>query len=180
MEPRRWRLGGDVVRRTIALDLIDAIERDVESVAAFVLDDRDLDGAFADEHLLHAAIDAHTMLEMNHVITWLERGEAFERATSHVATCAPEAPFTSEDFVIGKNPIAVEARATRRNHEAAIEDSNRKTGRRHVVVVEQLVESFRLSSVVAKYYGRDAVGDDLLEALDVASDFLGRAKRERD
>src|SRR3954467_9538901 len=99
MKPRRWCLGCDVVRRTIALDLIDAIERDVESVAAFVLDDRDLDGTLANKDLLHAAIDADAMLEMNDVITWFERGETFERATSRVATRAAETPFTSEDFV---------------------------------------------------------------------------------
>ncbi len=78
------QLGGrgvvaDVDPGAIALDLVDAIERDVEAVAAFVLDDRDLDRALAHEELLDAAIDPHAVLEVDDVVAGLERGNRLER-----------------------------------------------------------------------------------------------------
>ena len=52
--------------------LIDAIERNIESVAALVLDDGDLDRALTDEDRLDAAINPYAMLEMDDEITRLE------------------------------------------------------------------------------------------------------------
>src|SRR5689334_69394 len=129
MKPRRRSVGGDVVSRSIPLDLIDAIEWDVEAIAALILDDRHFDGALAHEHLLHSAIDADAMLEMNDVIAGLERGEALEGTASRVTPCASEPPFASEDFVIGKNAITLERFPTRRDDEAAIQHSDREGSR---------------------------------------------------
>ena len=67
VQARRRCIVRDVARRAIALELVDAIERDVESVAALVLDDRDFDRALADEDRLDAAIDADAVLEVHDV-----------------------------------------------------------------------------------------------------------------
>src|SRR5580765_541837 len=146
MEARRRRLGADVVRRAVPLDLIDAIERHVEAIAALVLDDRDFDCALADEHLLDPAIDTDTVLEMNDVVAWLERSEAFERAARRITTCPAKAPLAAKDFVVGENPISLEP-AVRWNDEAAIENTDRQASRRHAIIVQQLVEPLGLTGI---------------------------------
>src|SRR3954451_4586903 len=98
MQSRRRSLGRHVVSRPVALDLVNAVKRNVETVAAFVLDDRDLDCALAHEDLLHAAIDPDPVLEMNDIIARLERSETLECTPSHVASGAPEASLAAEDF----------------------------------------------------------------------------------
>ena len=76
--PSLWSRGGGASsetssRRAIALELVDAVERNVEPVAALVLDDRDLDRALAHEDRLDAAIDPDAVLEMHDVVARLER-----------------------------------------------------------------------------------------------------------
>src|SRR4051812_14321295 len=73
VEARRRCLGCDVVGGAIALDLVDAIERDIEAVAALVLDYGDFNRALLNEHLLDAAINTDAVLEMDDEISGLER-----------------------------------------------------------------------------------------------------------
>src|SRR4051812_25962218 len=179
MESRRRRVSGDVRRRSVTLDLVDAVERHVESIAALILDDRDFDGALADEHLLHAAVDPDTVLEVHHVVAGLEGGETLERAAGGVPPRTPEATLAPKDFVVGEDTVAREP-AAGRNDEPTVKHSNRETGRRDAVIVQQLVESLGLADVVAENHGWDPVGNDQLEAFDVALNLLGLAKREDD
>src|SRR5438105_4130772 len=179
MEPRGRRLGADVVGGPIPLDLIDAIERDVEPIATLVLDDGDLDGALAHEHLLHTAVNPDAVLEMHHVISGLERGETLERTASGVASGATKSTFAAKDFVVGEDSIAGELRA-RRSDEASVENSNCQACGRDPIVVQQLVESLRLAGIITEYKRRDPVGDNLLEPLDVALDLFRLAERKHE
>src|SRR2546423_8205748 len=178
MQSWRWRFGCDVVGRSIALDLVDAVKRHVEAIAGFVLDDRDFDGALAYIDLLDAAIDTHTVLEVNYVIARLERSQTLECGTSRIPSRAAEASLAAEDLVIRKYAISGKISVTRRNDEPAVEDADHKARRRHPVVVQQFVESLGLTGVVAQNHRRDSVGDDLLQSLDVAADFFRTAKRK--
>src|SRR2546423_3379371 len=161
VQARRWRFGGYVGRRSIPLDLVDAVERNVEPVAALVLDDGNFDRALAHEHLLDPAIDANAVLEMDDVVARLERCEALECAARRVSSRAAEASLTTEDLMVGENAITSEL-ATRWNHEAAVEDANRKIRGRDAIIVEKLVETLGLAGVVTEDNGGDPVGDDLL------------------
>src|SRR3954467_13797017 len=68
MEPGRRRIFGDICGRAIPLDLVDTVERDVESVTALILDHRDFYSAFSNEQALDATIDADAVLEMDYEI----------------------------------------------------------------------------------------------------------------
>src|SRR5438067_2251767 len=77
-------------------------------------------------------------------------------------------------------PFSAEGVEPRRSDEPTVEDSNRQTCRRDAVVVEQLVETLGLASVVAEDQRGDSIGDNLLEAPDVALDFLRLAERKNE
>ena len=64
VQPRRRRVGTDVARRAVAFDLIDAVERNVQPIAALVLQYRDLDHAALDGDRGDAAIDPDAVVEM--------------------------------------------------------------------------------------------------------------------
>ena len=107
--PRRCRRGGgesvgDVVAGAIALELIDAVQRHVEPIAALVLDDRDLDRALSDEDRLDAAIDPDAVLEVHDVVAVLERHRVERRGAADVAPRTTNATLAAEDLVIGENP----------------------------------------------------------------------------
>ena len=127
VQPRRRRVVGDVVGGAIALELIDAVQRHVEPVAALVLDDGDLDRALADEDRLDAAIDADAVLEMHDVVARLER-ERID-AAADVAARAADAPLAPEDLVVGEHAEPALA-VRRRQDEAAAEraDDERRAG----------------------------------------------------
>jgi hypothetical protein len=48
--------------------LVDAVQGDVEPVAAFVFNDRDFDGALFDENRLDPAVDPDPVFQMHHVV----------------------------------------------------------------------------------------------------------------
>src|SRR4051812_18120878 len=123
MESRWRRFGADVVSRAIPLDLIDAIKRNVEAIAALVLDDGDFDRALAEKDFLHTAIDPDTVLEVDDVIAGLERGETLQRTARRVPSRASETPLAAEDFVVGEDTVPGEIVA-RRNDNPAIEDAD--------------------------------------------------------
>ena len=103
VQPRRRRVLGDVVGRAVLLELVDAIERHVEPIAALVLDDRDFDRALPDEDRLDAAIDPDAMLQMHDVVAVLERQRVERRRAGDVPARAPDAPLAAEDLVVGEN-----------------------------------------------------------------------------
>src|SRR6185503_10195000 len=78
MEPGRGRVTRDVGCGSIPLDLVDAIKRDIQPIAALVLDHRRFDGAFPEEHFLNSAIDPNSVLEMDDVITRRERRQTLD------------------------------------------------------------------------------------------------------
>ena len=129
VEARRRRVAAHIVGRAVALDLIDAIERHVEPVAALVLDDRHLDRALAHEHLLDAAIDADAVLEMHHVVARFERGDALERGAGSVAAMATDAPLATEDLVVGEDAKTRLGCARARHDEAAVHHTHRERSR---------------------------------------------------
>src|SRR5687767_9560824 len=65
MQARRRRVAVRIAGGAVALDLVDAIERHVETIAALVLDDGDLHSAFTDEDRLEPAVDADAVLEVD-------------------------------------------------------------------------------------------------------------------
>src|SRR3954463_6614443 len=133
MEARRRRFRGNVVGRAITLDLIDAVERDVEAIAPLILDDGNFDRALAEENLLHAAIDSDAVLEMDDIISGLESGQACQGAAGRIPPRPAEAPLAAENLVIGEYAETRELVA-RRNDEPAIQDPDRQTRRRNPVV----------------------------------------------
>ena len=177
VEPRRRCVGGDIGRRSIALDLIDAVQRNIEPIAALVFDDGDFDCALAHEDLLHTPIDPDAVLEVHDIVAGLERGEALECAAGGVASGAAKAALAAEDFVVGENAVSREFTA-RGGDEPSIENADRQAGRRDAIVVEQLVETLGLAGVVAENQGRDSVCRDLLQTLDVALNLLRLAERK--
>src|ERR1051325_5606832 len=144
MQPWRRRVCRDVVCRSIALDLVDAVKRDVEPISSFVLNDRDFDGSFAHIHLLDTTVDTDTVLEVNDVIARLERGKTLQCGARRVPSRAAEASLAAKDLVVRQHAITGEIAVAGRNHESAIEHPDRQTRRRYPIVVQQLVEALGL------------------------------------
>src|SRR5689334_13012046 len=92
----------------VSLDLIDPVERDVETIAAFVFDHRDFNGALPNKDRLQPAIDPDAVLEVDNEIPGLERGDRLECGARRIPTRASQASFAAEDLVIGENsePLA--------------------------------------------------------------------------
>src|SRR5690606_19621433 len=67
-----------MLRCTIALDLVYPVQRNVQPVAALILDYRHFHGSLAHEDALDTAINANAMLQVHHVVTGLEAGDGFE------------------------------------------------------------------------------------------------------
>src|SRR5687768_4078028 len=129
MESRLRCVGGEVGGGTVPLDLIHPIKGDVEPVAALIFDDRNFNGALADEHLLDAAIDPDAVLEVDDVITGLERREALECSSGCIPPRPPESPLPPENFVIGEHAESRKLFAAGWNEEPAIEHADRQVGR---------------------------------------------------
>src|SRR3954471_6541331 len=102
------------------LQLVAAIERHVEAIAALVLHDGDLDRALPDEDRLDAAIDPDAVLEMHDVVAVLERHRVERRGTADVTASATNPTLTTKDLVIREHP---KSRALARcgNQESAVE-----------------------------------------------------------
>ena len=103
VEARRHGFAVGVARGTVPLDLVDAVEGHVEAVATFVLDDRDLDGALADEDRLQSAVDADAVLEMHDEVAGLERGNGLERRAGCITPRAAKAALPTKDLVVGED-----------------------------------------------------------------------------
>ena len=160
-----------VARRAVRFELVQAVERHVEAVAAFVFDDRHLErppfGAHRDR--LDPAVPADTVLEMDHVVARLQRpGGRCGRLA--VAPRPPQAPRPPEDLMIGEH-------AQRRQHEPAVQRSDGQRGR---LGPQQLLQPLELSFVVAQNHGRRPGSQQPAQPLDVAVHRLGRAQREAD
>ncbi|OLC05575.1 MAG: hypothetical protein AUH46_02205 [Gemmatimonadetes bacterium 13_1_40CM_70_15] len=71
MQSGRWRVA--VPGRAVGLELVEAIQRDVESVAALVLEHRHIQRPVADGDRLQPAVNADAVLQMDHVAAERER-----------------------------------------------------------------------------------------------------------
>ena len=118
VQPRRRGVFRHVGGAAVPLDLIDAIQRHIQAIAAFVLDDRRFDRAFAYEDLFDAAIDADAVLEVHDVVTGLERPDGVEWCTGRVLARATQPTITTENLVIGKHAHDV------RNDESAAQHTD--------------------------------------------------------
>jgi len=161
-----------------AADLVDSVEGDVEAVASLVFDHGDFNRALAHKHRFHTAVNPYPVLEMHDVVARLERGQTLESGARRVAPRSPKATLAAKDLMVGEDPVSGEVTAPRRNDESAVENSDRESGRRDTVVVQKLVETLGLTSVVAEDCRRDSVGDDLLQTLHVAQNLFGLPERE--
>ena len=181
VQARRRRVLAHGVGGTIALDLVEPVQGDVEAVAPLVLDHRDLDRALFDDDRLHPAVDADAVLEMDDVVPRLERGDRLHRRAGAVAARPPDAPVATEDLVVGEH-AKPRASIRGRQHEPAVEhaDRQRRRTRRAVRPGEQLLQSLGLASVVAEDDGRHPIRDQVPQAGDVALDRLWRAHRKPD
>ncbi|SRR5258706_13484751 len=150
MQPRRRCIGGDVGGGAIPLDLIDSIERHVESIAALIFDHRCFDSAFAEENLFDAAINPDSVLKMYDVIPGSERGETLDRSARRVSPCTTNSTLSPENLVVCENSqtlVVVEWR----NDESAIQHADRKRRIRWTTPLgEKLVQSLRLTGIVAE------------------------------
>ena len=89
----------------IRLELVQTVQRYVQPVSPFVLDDRHLEAAAVGTHRdrLDAAIDADPVLQVHHVVAHLERLRR-RRQRLAVAAWPPQATRPAEDLVIGQDP----------------------------------------------------------------------------
>ena len=79
------------LRRALAarvlLDLVQAVDGQVELVAAGVLDDREIDADAADQLAFEAEVAADAVLDVDDVVARLERAQILEEAAS-ASACA--------------------------------------------------------------------------------------------
>ena len=180
VQPRRRRVGTHVAGGTIALHLIDTIQRDVQPVATLVLDDRDLDAALTDERRGETAIDADAMLEMHDVIAALERRDHVQRCAAGVFAGATDAPLATEDLVVGEDAESF-AILLRRQQKAGAEHAQReRRATAAPTILEQFLETFQLPAVVAEDQRRRTAADQRPQRGHVAAHGFGRAQREAD
>src|SRR5439155_10514349 len=126
VQSRRRAVLRDIGCGAIPLELIDAIQRDIEAVAPLVFDDGDLDGALADEDRHDAAVDADAVLEVHDVVTLAQR-QRLGGDAARIPARASDAPLAPEDLVIGED---TETAPVRRNEEPALQHSDGQRRRR--------------------------------------------------
>src|SRR5688572_4591121 len=178
MQPRGWGVARDVGGRSVTLYLIDPVERDVQPVAALVLDDGRLDRTLPEEDLFDTPIDADAVLEVHDVVARGERGEALDCRAGCVASRSADAALAAEDLVVGENAKTLIV-TPRRNDEATMENSNREGGVRWTPSLrEELVQTLRLPGIVTENDCRETVSYHLAQALHVAQNGLGRSERK--
>src|SRR5205814_2415683 len=73
VQPRGWAVLRHVAGRPVALELIDSVQRNIQTVAPLVFNNGDLDGALSHHDRLDAAIDADAVLEVHDVIALAQR-----------------------------------------------------------------------------------------------------------
>ncbi len=164
----RRRLIAVVARGTVALELIQPVQRHVEAIPALVFHDRDLEGRLPDGDRLDAAVDPDAMLEVDHVVAGLELAGRRGRRRLAIAPRAPQPPGTAEDLVIGEHPEAP-------HHEAAIQRADRQGGvHPAAALVQQFVEPLELALVIAQDERWDLAGQHPPQPPDVPLDRLRR------
>src|SRR5690606_7168866 len=128
--------------------------------------------ALADEDLMEAPVDAHAMLEVDHVVAQLEGGDGLDRGGGAVAAGAAEPPLAPDDLVVGEHaqPALL---VRRREQEAAVEYAH---GERRVhapaTLGEELFQPLRLAGVVAQDDRRHTVAGQAAKAAHVTVDGL--------
>ena len=98
----------------VPLELVEAVQRHVEPVAAFVLDDRHLEETAPDGDRLDAAVDPNAVIEMDHVVPGGQRAGGRRRRRLPVAPRPAQPPGAAEDLVVRQHP-------ERGKHEPAVE-----------------------------------------------------------
>ena len=163
------------VGRAIALQLVETIERHVEPIAALVLEHRDFDDAALDGDRGDAAIDADAVVEVHHVVAQRQVAGDCRRRRLAVAARAPQPAGTPEDLVIGKD-------AERRHHEATVEGTDDERGAvgPESVGLQQFVEPFALSLVVAEDQRRSAMAEEGAQPVEISIDPFRREEAELD
>ena len=121
VDPRR-RAIAVVLRRAVALQLVEPVQRHVEPVAALVLHHRHFHRRRADGDRLDAAIDADAVVEVHDVVALDQRAGGGRRRRLPVAPRPPQPPRAAEDLVVGED-------AEPRHEEAAVERAHDE--RRH-------------------------------------------------
>ena len=164
VETRCRCIVGNVGGAAIAFDLIDAIERHVQSIPALVLDYRGFNRAFANEDPFDAAIDADAVFKVHDIVAGLERTDGVERCAGRVLAGAAHAPITTENLVIGQNPNNV------RDDEAATQHADRQRRGDGSIFNQQFFETLGLPSVVAQDDGVQAIALETTEDAQVAGD----------
>ncbi len=181
VQSRRRRIRSHVAGRAVALDLVDAVERDVQAITAFVLDHRRFYGALAHEDAFDPAVDPHTVLQVHDEVTRRQSRNAVERSSAGVAPAAPDPPLATEDLVVGEHAQTREALA-RRYHEPAVDHADGQRGIRGAdpLVRQELVEPLRLAGVVAQDDRRHLTAHDVPQTPYVPVHRFGRKHGEAD
>ena len=139
----RRRVCRHIAGTAIAFDLIDAVQRHVQSIATFVLDDGRFDRTFAHEDFFNPAIDPDPVLQMHDVVAGLERADGVKCRAGAVLARTTHAAITAKDLVIGEDTDHVW------DDEAAAEHTYGQRRGDWSIFTEQFVEAFSLSGVVA-------------------------------
>ena len=106
----------------IPFQLVEPVERDVEPVTAFVLDDRDLERRLANLDRGDPALDPDAVIEVNDVIPPLKLSRCSRRGGLPVATWPAQATSPAENLVVGQHPEGA-------HHEPAVQGAD---GQRHI------------------------------------------------
>ena len=178
MDPR-WRTISILTGGAIAFELVEPVERHVEPVAAFVLDDGHLQRGFARGDRLDSAVDADSVLEVHDVVAQRQSTGGSRRRGLAVPARPAQAARPAEDLVVGEHP-------ERGHDEAALESPD---GERGTVApsgtlsgiqrrFEQLLQALELPLVVAKNQGRQAGPQQRAQAVEIPVDALGREEPE--
>ena len=173
VQPRGGRVFRHIAGAAVSLNLIDAIQRHIQTIAALVLDDRGLDRAFAHEDLFNAAIDADAVLEVHDVVTRLERPDGIERCPGGVLARAAQPAITTKNLVIREHAHDV------RNNESAAQHADRERRRQRAIFAEQFIETLHLAGVVAQDDRGQSVALQLAQHAQVARDGFRRTGGER-
>ena len=174
MQARRRRVRPVLAARPVRLQLVEAVQRHVETITALVLDDGDVERALPHDNRLQAAVDADAVLQVHHVVARLQRARGRgarplpPRSRGAVAAGAAQPPRPPEDLVVGEHPQAGQ-------DEAGVERPDDEGG---AVGAEQFLETLELSLVVAQDHRRRLARRELAQPLYIAIHRLGGQQRK--
>ena len=131
VQPRRRRVLAHVGGRAVALQLVDAIEGDVQPVAALVLDHARPRWCSARRRSSPCRGRCRRRARGAPRSRRACSSDAVERAAAHVAPRAADAALAAEDLVVGEHAQPGRAVAARRDDESALEHADgERRGRR--------------------------------------------------